>query len=356
MSSQGTAPQHRRPLRVLGRALLWPIRRFFDPRFEGVQESLAAHISAEARDIRDHLAAVTADQQMVASGEQKARLEDLRRFVVSSRDANIDAATFVGEALRDLDERLAEVGDALGERLPEVHPVLSEQSEATAGERGTTGAERLNRELGHEGLAAQRGLWFNWPLTLHYAGGDVRVGNVNERIVELPYAFRTLASVDDGARILDVGAAESTLALSLASLGFDVVALDPRGYPLEHQNLSVVEAPLEEWDPELRFDAVTCISTIEHLGTGEYGEARQAAGADERALERIRELTVPGGILVLTTPLGGSGYERERLEELLHDWQIEHFCAAERRSAVEWTLAAKESGHPAVALVTARRP
>lgn len=331
----------RRVPRLVGRVLLWPLRRFFDPRFAGVHDSLAEHVSATAHDTREHLAALARDVHEISTREDEARLADLRRYVASSRDANIDAATFVGEALRDLDERLADVQEALGRR-----PAHGELDEGTA--------ELLNRASGHEGFAAERGLWFNWPVSLSYEPGEVRVHNVNERVVEVPYAMRALAGLEPGARILDVGAGESTFALSLAALGFEVVALDPRGYPLAHERLRAVESALESWETDERFDAVTCISTIEHLGVGEYGESRQRSGADERALEKLRDLLEPGGLLVLTAPLGGPGYERARLAELLDGWKVEDLTVIEQRGATEWAPAEGDPTGTAVALVTAR--
>ena len=72
------------------------------------------------------------------------------------------------------------------------------------------------------------------------------VSTVHERIVEVPYAFRALSGLAPGSRVLDVGSAESTVALSLAALGYRVTALDLRPYPFEHPLLEVVAAPLEE--------------------------------------------------------------------------------------------------------------
>ena len=104
-------PARRGPLRFVARPFLWPLREFFDRRFTAVQDSLAAHISAEARDTRAHLSALTSDQHLIELREEAARIDDLRRYVAAGRDANIDAATFVGEVLRDLEERLAELQD-----------------------------------------------------------------------------------------------------------------------------------------------------------------------------------------------------------------------------------------------------
>jgi len=324
----------------IARAILWPMRRFFDPRFGGVSE----HVSAEAHATREHIAALTADQHNVQLREQARQLEDLRRFVVVGRDANIDAATFVGEALRDLEERIAELQEASA-AFPAGDAVTDLDADA---------ARFLNHAAGHTGFAAQRGLWFNPPVSLSYGPQDVHVGSVNERVVEVPYVLRALGGIGPGARILDVGAAENTLALSLASLGFEVVALDPRGYPLTHPNLRVEPRAIEAWQTDETFDAVLCVSTIEHLGAGEYGEP-PADGADEWALARMHDLTKPGGTLVLTAPLGEGGYERARLEELLGSWDVTDFTVVEQTADTTWVPGETGSAPASVALVTATR-
>ena len=47
-----------------------------------------------------------------------------------------------------------------------------------------------------------------------------------------------------------MGASESTVALSLASLGYEVTAIDPRPYPFDHPRLRVVVGNVEDWDPD----------------------------------------------------------------------------------------------------------
>src|SRR5207248_5226784 len=102
--------------------------------------------------------------------------------------------------------------------------------------------------------------------------------------------------------ILDVGAAESLVALSLAMLGYEVTALDLRPYSFEHPRLCSVNAAVEEWKHENEsFDAVVCLSTIEHVGLGAYGEDAKDGRADLDAMKRMRELVKPRGLLVLTT-------------------------------------------------------
>ena len=116
--------------------------------------------------------------------------------------------------------------------------------------------------------------------------------------------FRALAGVDSGARVLDVGASESSVCLSLATLGYQVTAIDPRPNPLSHERLEVVEGRIEDWDHDGEFDAVICLSTIEHLGVGAYEQEASDRQVDLEAIERMRELTRLGGLLVLTTSVG----------------------------------------------------
>jgi SAM-dependent methyltransferase len=51
------------------------------------------------------------------------------------------------------------------------------------------------------------------------------------------------------------------------------------------------------------FDAITCVSTIEHIGCFVYGQFVDRFG-DEVAMRHMRKLLRPGGRLLLTTPYG----------------------------------------------------
>ena len=222
----------------------------------------------------------------------------------------------------------------------------------------------------YRGFAAPEGLWFNPPISVAYEEGRVRPANTNERIVELPYVFRALSRAEPGTSVLDIGAAESTVAFSLASLGYDVTAVDLHPYPLVHPRLKSVEGDILDWDPGTTFDVVLCISTLEHIGLGAYGE--DASGADNpsdgRALERIRALTRPGGVLVLTVPFGDASadmnqrsYGREDLERLLDTWKVEDVTVVRRENDLTWAVGEDRGGSESddlrrVALVTALRP
>src|SRR5207247_9505211 len=126
--------------------------------------------------------------------------------------------------------------------------------------------------------------------------------------------------------------------------------------------LRVVVRPLEDWATAAQFDAVVCLSTIEHIGRGAYGEALAADdAADRAALGRIRELTKPGGLLVLTVPFGPAStdafertYDSAALDALLQGWVVEERVVAHRADSATWVLADGAAGDRPVALVTAR--
>lgn len=316
----------RRFLRTVGRALLWPLRRFFDPRFKGI----AHQINVKHADVVSEIGALRHE-----SRQRHAESIDLARALAELvREADRFRHAMRTGSIDDVDEEVARL---------------------------------LNYAGTHRGFAAQRGLWFNPPLALRYDAGDVVLEETIERVVEVPYVFRALGQLESGASILDVGAAESLLSISLASLGYNVTALDPRPYPFDHPALQTVVASIQDWDHEGDFAAVICLSTIEHIGLGAYGEDPADEGSDRAALKRMLELTEPGGLLVLTAPVGKADvnefqrtYDQAGLEALLEGWRIEDLTIARRQDRKTWVVA--EDGFEStgtesrVALVTARRP
>jgi hypothetical protein len=109
------------------------------------------------------------------------------------------------------------------------------------------------------------------------------------------------------------------------------------------------------------FDAALCISTLEHVGLGWYGDSEYDAG-DRRALRRIAELLVPEGLLVLTVPYGTASvdalqrrYDRAGLDTLLDGWEVLDRRVVEQVDDRVWQPVAETSGN-GVALVLARKP
>lgn len=337
---------------TLKRLLGWPLRRALDPRVQMTVHEIDARLGSE------NLQRPTVHD----------RLDDLDRM---GRDM------LAGLGWRDVPRPGGELAQLDAPR-----------------------AAYLNWATGPEGYASQAGLWFNPPVPVHHDAGSMQVLLVNERIVEQPFVFEALAPLAKPARILDVGGSESTVGLSLATLGHEVTVVDPRAHPLSHPNLRHEGCRLDELpDPGQPFDAAVVLSAVEHFGLEHYDggsppllggsseagtvasprdapllDERSAAtnvapprdGLDERldlkALERLRELVKPDGLLVLTVPFAARAsvddfqrvYDEDGLAELLRGWEVERSLRFGHVDRLTWKLGAPSHERHGVALITAR--
>jgi hypothetical protein len=149
----------------------------------------------------------------------------------------------------------------------------------------------------------------------------------------------------------------------MASLGYQVTALDVRQYRFEHPNLTAVTEPIEEWSgPTEPFDAVFAISTVARLGLGAHGP-RSTQRLDQVAMDLFRKWLRPDGHLVLTVPYGIAGtndvqrtYDHEGLDELLTGWDVRQRLVFEQIDAYTWVPSTGEPSRRGVALVRAVLP
>jgi 2-polyprenyl-3-methyl-5-hydroxy-6-metoxy-1,4-benzoquinol methylase len=325
-SRSGPSPNGR--ARLVAKKLLWPARRFFDPRFTGIHQAVQEVATLQVAE------ASAANEAATLTG----RLLDTVLANVEEQAHSLEQQS------RSLEQQARSI-DTLQAQVDQLHARFSfdpERSHSVA-ELDDFTATVLNYAASHEGFAAQANLWFNPPLLVRYEPRNVTLRWVNERIVEVPYAFRALCDVEPDAKVLDVGATESSVCLSLATLGYDVTALDPRPNPLSHKRLRSVVARIEDWDEGGEFDVVLCLSTIEHIGRQAYEQEVTKRRADLDAMKRMRELTRPGGVLVVTTAVGRASvddfrrvYDGEGLGELLEGWSVNDITLVQRRDATTW--------------------
>jgi SAM-dependent methyltransferase len=124
------------------------------------------------------------------------------------------------------------------------------------------------------------------------------------------------------ARVLEVGCGRGDLTLALADAGYDVTGIDPAAPPgprfrrLKLEDLGAGDGP---------FDAVVASRSLHHVGNLDL------------ALDRILDLLVPGGVLVLDefawdrVDLATAAWYLERLDDppasldaFIADWHAEH--------------------------------
>ena len=149
----------------------------------------------------------------------------------------------------------------------------------------------------------------------------------SERIVENAAAI-ALLSREPALNVLDIGCRYSLLPLQLASLGYDVTGIDIHPCSIAHPRFRFIKADIRtDAVTGGPFDAALCISTLEHIGLGFYGEKNGARG-DIEAAHRIRSLLKPDGLLIFTvgfgTPMTGTwyrSYDEKGLRALCDGWR-----------------------------------
>ena len=312
-----------------------PLRSFFNLRFEHLAEELADVHRAVDDVQRAHGVATDnarADADVV---REAARAVELASRRVEARLADVEGALARLGAL-DADELLARntPDDVVGRCLLDV----------TLDDLGHNTALLLDRGRLLDGISAPSRLEINHGVHLSLREGGIELVGVNERLFEVPFVFSALHDLAVGASVVDIGSVESSVPLSLAMEGYEVVALDPRGYRYEHPGLTAVADTVAGWEgPAQPVDAVTCISAIEHFGIGSYDEEGTERRLDLDAMARFRSWLAPGGRLVLTVPFGRASvdalqrvYDTAGVDELLAGFEVDRREVYRRIDDVTW--------------------
>jgi len=288
-------------------------------------------------------------------------INDLRDLITEGINHGTGAFAALGRTLVEQEELLTEIREDLP--APGAAGFVATDHDGL-GTLDAYLADVANFAGSHRGWAAQAGLWFNPPIQPFHHAGRVDLGVVTERIAEVPFVLQQLAALSPGSCVLDVGCSESTLAISLATLGITTTAVDPRGYPLSHPNLQVVRGDVEDIEGPARFDAVVSLSTLEHVGIDSYGSATADDG-DLAAVKHLRDLTRPEGLFIMTAPFGRVRfpelqrvYDRERLDALLVGWEPIEMSFLVRSADDTWsrTKDVPGSDDEATVLLVARKP
>lgn len=149
-----------------------------------------------------------------------------------------------------------------------------------------------------------------------------------ERIVEYPWVYQHLPKQG---KILDVGASGSFFAHSLASLGYEVEALDWKLNLPTHPNMLTIVSDIYKMDSNNKYDAITCISALEHIALRiDY----------HKVVDKLLKMLNPNGVLLITVPCG-----KEKMLKGYKVFDVNTFQDSEYFKRLKhgvWTKATKE--------------
>lgn len=154
---------------------------------------------------------------------------------------------------------------------------------------------------------------------------------------------------------LEFGPEYSYLGLIAARRGFRVTALDLEPCPRlwEHEDVECVQGDVLRLElPSRRFALVINCSSIEHVGlAGRYGTVEENLDGDLDAMAKMREAMTPGGVMLLTVPVGVDAvfhplhrvYGAERLPRLLDGFNVKHAEFWAKSNDNRWRLCERET-------------
>lgn len=135
-----------------------------------------------------------------------------------------------------------------------------------------------------------------------------------------------------GGRALDFGCRWGYWAFGAALGGFEVTGIDlgPVEWLFTHKRLKLIQTDLFKLDwPPTSLDLIINCSSVEHVGLGRFGDPI-GENDDLKAMKLLRSLLKPGGIMLLTIPVGKDAvfaplhrlYGPERLPRLLEGFGV----------------------------------
>lgn len=105
-------------------------------------------------------------------------------------------------------------------------------------------------------------------------------------------------------RLVDIGCVESIIPMVAVRNGYEIFGIDLRDINYTVNGFTFIKGDATKLELQSKFDAVILCSTIEHVGLGGRYDSPNDSEADLTLLKKIKTWLNPGGIVLLTLPVG----------------------------------------------------
>lgn len=128
-----------------------------------------------------------------------------------------------------------------------------------------------------------------------------------DRCIEYAFVIKNLIKLNrnEYKTVLDIGCWASPLTTIIKEIGFDVDGIDlPPSLPILYNGVKYIQGDFLLVNIKNPYDVVVLCSTIEHIGLGGRYSSENKEGEDIKALEKVKKILAPNGILIITIPYG----------------------------------------------------
>ena len=128
----------------------------------------------------------------------------------------------------------------------------------------------------------------------------------DERCIEVPWMLQNIRDQKNKQmRVLDVGCSGSKYLNDLKEIGCKVYGNDIRDIGNETGLDGYFKGKIQDIDTGITFDAITCISVLEHIGLRGYGAKKEnLKKAQISALKKISRMLTGDGLIYVSIPFG----------------------------------------------------
>ncbi len=147
-------------------------------------------------------------------------------------------------------------------------------------------------------IALRLGLWPESNPLLYPLSGDT--------CIQYAFAISNLLRLNKNnyQTVLEVGCCRSSLTPIMKELGFTVCGIDLMPSPLSYKGVKYIQGDFLTLNFKDSYDIIVMVYVLEHVGLKGRYDSTEVEDGDIIALEKVKQILNPGGVLIFTIPYG----------------------------------------------------